>query len=107
PSWASTSIVTSTMVVAVETAVDGPNKVAARAPMTKPPICDSGSTSEPESRTSRPQTKARKRRDHPPAGAEQQIENELIEEDDRKTAPADRAERGEHLAEPEISDDRR
>ena len=46
----------STMVVAVEIAVDGPSKVAARAPMTKPPTCESGSTSEPESRTSRPQT---------------------------------------------------
>ncbi len=44
------------MVLAVAVVPSTPAKVTARAPRTYPPICESGSNSDPESRTSRPQT---------------------------------------------------
>ncbi len=51
------STVTSTTVEAKATALPTPLRIAARAPITMPPICEKGSTSPAESRTARPQQK--------------------------------------------------
>ena len=111
PSCASISTVTSTTVVAMATGPARPSNVAARAPMTKPPICDSGSTSEPASRMARLTTKIQglvarcfgtiTHQDSP----SKHEEHEVIEADDGETAPADRQQRVGHRAEAVITHD--
>lgn len=62
PSWASSSVVTSTTVVEKAVVGETPRSTAARAPITKPPNCEKGSNSPAESRTIRDQMKIGQRR---------------------------------------------
>ena len=74
PSWAMSSVVTSTMVVAEAVVEVIPWRTAARAPMTKPPRCEKGSSSEPESRTTLAQMKTPHRRRGAPASSRNHAE---------------------------------